>query len=422
MAQRGIREFNAKKLIAENIGDYSEGRIESPSKLVLIGEGENLSDYAKKPGYEWLKEEKLVVKPDQLFGKRGKSGLLLLDASLDEADRFIAENMGKTINVGGTAGILTHFLIEPYVAHETEYYIAIQTERERDMIHFSAEGGVEIEENWDKVSSIEVSVEDGIDEINVAGKLPDFDGRDVVAEFIEALYKLFCDLGFAFLEINPFTVKEGQVIPLDMVAKLDDTSAFETGNKWKDLDFPLPLGKGLTPEEKLITSLDERSGASLKLTILNPEGRVWTMVAGGGASVIYADTVSDLGFGAELAKYGEYSGNPTTDETYVYAKILLDLMTRKKDPQGRKKYLLIGGGIANFTDVAKTFTGIVQALKEYSEKLQETNVEIYVRRGGPNYKEGLRIMKELGEELGVPIQVFGPETHMTKIVKLALEA
>jgi succinyl-CoA synthetase beta subunit len=24
---------------------------------------------------------------------------------------------------------------------------------------------------------------------------------------------------------------------------------------------------------------------------LNPEGRIWTMVAGGGASVIYADTV-----------------------------------------------------------------------------------------------------------------------------------
>ncbi len=35
-------------------------------------------------------------------------------------------------------------------------------------------------------------------------------------------------------------------------------------------------------------------------------GRVWTMIAGGGASVAYADTISDLGFGAELANYGEY--------------------------------------------------------------------------------------------------------------------
>ena len=37
----------------------------------------------------------------------------------------------------------------------------------------------------------------------------------------------------------------------------------------------------------------------MKLSILNPKGRVWTMVAGGGASVIYADTVGDLGFAEE---------------------------------------------------------------------------------------------------------------------------
>lgn len=37
-----------------------------------------------------------------------------------------------------------------------------------------------------------------------------------------------------------------------------------------------------------------QTGASLKLTILNPAGRIWTMVAGGGASVIYADTVGGI--------------------------------------------------------------------------------------------------------------------------------
>ena len=32
------------------------------------------------------------------------------------------------------------------------------------------------------------------------------------------------------------------------------------------------------------------------------------MVAGGGASVVYADTFTDLGAGHLLANYGEYSG------------------------------------------------------------------------------------------------------------------
>jgi ATP-citrate lyase beta-subunit len=145
------------------------------------------------------------------------------------------------------------------------------------------------------------------------------------------------------------------------------------------------------------------------------------MVAGGGASVIYADTIADLGFGPELANYGEYSGNPNDEETYQYAKTVLDLMTREKDPEGRGKVLLIGGGIANFTDVAKTFKGIIRALKEYKEKLKDVDTRIFVRRGGPNYKTGLKNMRTLGKDLGVPIEVYGPETHMTRIVKLALD-
>ena len=34
------------------------------------------------------------------------------------------------------------------------------------------------------------------------------------------------------------------------------------------------------------------------------------------------------------------------------------------DPDGRKRALVIGCGIANFTDVAATFNGIIRALKE----------------------------------------------------------
>lgn len=78
-------------------------------------------------------------------------------------------------------------------------------------------------------------------------------------------------------------------------------------------------------------------------------------VAGGGASVVYADTISDLGFGGELANYGEYSGAPSLQETYDYARTIFSLMCRHKDKEG--KVLIIGGGIANFTDVAATFTG-----------------------------------------------------------------
>ena len=117
------------------------------------------------------------------------------------------------------------------------------------------------------------------------------------------------------------------------------------------------------------------------------------MVAGGGASVIYADTIVDMGGVKELANYGkalrlwrnhtftrkfllnllniqiyfsfilnnplilssvgEYSGGPNEQQTYAYAKTVLDLMC--KHPHEDGKILIIGGGIANFTNVADTF-------------------------------------------------------------------
>ena len=99
--------------------------------------------------------------------------------------------------------------------------------------------------------------------------------------------------------------------------------------------------------------------------------------------------------------------------------IVVDLMTRGK-PRPDGKILIIGGGIANFTNVAATFKGIIRALKEYKGPLISHGVKIFVRRGGPNYQEGLKAMRLLGESLGVESKVYGPDTHITAIVPLAL--
>ena len=53
--------------------------------------------------------------------------------------------------------------------------------------------------------------------------------------------------------------------------------------------------------------------------------------------------------------------------------------------------------------------------------MREVGVKIYVRRGGPNYEIGLARIKKAAEELGLPIEVYGPELHMTEIVRMALE-
>lgn len=205
----------------------------------------------------------------------------------------------------------------------------------------------------------------------------------VLVDFISRLYAVYVDCQFTYLEINPLVVvpntdaTSAEVYYLDLAAKLDQTAEFECGVKWaiarapsalgipsaasKDgkvtidagppMDFPAPFGREMSKEEAYIAEMDAKTGASLKLTILNSQGRIWTLVAGGGASVVYADAIASAGFASELANYGEYSGAPTETQTFHYARTVLDLMLRAPmHPDG--KVLFIGGGIANFTNVS----------------------------------------------------------------------
>jgi ATP citrate (pro-S)-lyase len=433
MAQKPIREADGMRMIARLLGEYSDGRYTVGDKFVTVTPGTDLADLPNR--HEWLVEERLVVKPDQLIKRRGKNDLVLVNASFDQAKKWIEEKSKGPITIygsfdeqgrpldEGTFGRLDHFLIEPCCMHAPgdECYLAIVSTRDGDDILFHHQGGVDVGDVDARAQRLPVPIgtfpsEQELDQA-LLGAVPNHK-RQHLAGFVAALFKLYADLHFTFLEINPLVVTDDVVIPLDLAAKLDSAAEFESGRKWGAIDFPAPFGQTASKEEAFIESLDAKTGASLKLTVLNPEGRVWTMVAGGGASVIFADTITDLGFMDELANYGEYSGDPNEEFTYLYARTILDLMTRTRHPKG--KILLIGGGIANFTDVATTFKGIIRALREYKIALQDHRVRIYVRRGGPNYREGLRMMRELGHELNVPIEVYGPETHMTKIVSIAL--
>jgi ATP citrate (pro-S)-lyase len=434
MAHKAIREADGKRMLARLFKEYSNGKYTISDKCVTVGPN---TDMAQLPNqYQWLNTEKLVVKPDQLIKRRGKNKLILVGADYNQAKKWIEEKSKAPITIygkfdadgkpadKGTVGQLTHFIIEPMVPHaeSDECYVSIMSTKDGDTIMFYHQGGVNVGDVDAKASRLEVPIgtfpSPAEIEQRLLGNVP-ADRKNLVSGFIEALFKFYADLNFTYLEINPVVVTESAVVPLDLAAKLDSTAEFESGSKWGKIEFPAPFGRTLTKEEAYIEDLDSKTGASLKLTVLNPEGRVWTMVAGGGASVIYADTITDLGYMNEMANYGEYSGDPNEEFTYLYAKTILDLMTRHKNIKG--KILLIGGGIANFTDVANTFKGIIKALTEYQTKLRENNVKIYVRRGGPNYQEGLAQMRALGEKINVPIEVYGPETHMTKIVSMALK-
>nr|GMD98815.1 ATP-citrate synthase alpha chain protein 2 [Ipomoea batatas] len=392
MARKKIREYDSKRLLKEHFKRL--GGYDLAIKSAQVTESTDLNELVDKE--PWLSSTKLVVKPDMLFGKRGKSGLVALKLDLAEVAVFVKERLGKEVEMGGCKGPITTFIVEPFVPHNEEFYLNIVSERLGCSISFSECGGIEIEENWDKVKTIFVPT--GVPLTS-----------DLCAPLVATLP----------LEMNPFTLVDGKPYPLDMRGELDDTAAFKNFKKWGDVEFPLPFGRVMSATESFIHGLDEKTSASLKFTVLNPKGRIWTMVAGGGASVIYADTVGDLGYASELGNYAEYSGAPNEEEVLQYARVVIDCATA--DPDGRKRALVIGGGIANFTDVAATFNGIIRALKEKESKLKAARMSLFVRRGGPNYQRGLAKMRALAEEIGIPIEVYGPEATMTGICKQAIE-
>lgn len=415
MSAKAISEAKGKELLNK----FVNGAVKN--KFAIVTQETDFETLCSQ--HSWLSSETLVCKPDQLIKRRGKLGLIKAGADINGVKEWLGNKLGKEFHIGSAKGKLKNFLIEPFVPHQQneEFYVCIYSHRCADTILFHHEGGIDIGDVDAKAVKYDVLIGCELTEEDVKSKLlinAPSGSIECLTQFIVSLYTAYRDLHFTYLEINPLVFTGGKIYILDLAAKIDQCAEFLCKAKWGDVEFPPPFGRDALPEEAYIAELDAKSGASLKLTILNRSGRIWTMVAGGGASVIYADTICDLGGAAELANYGEYSGAPTEQQTYEYAKTVLGLMTEEIRPEG--KVLIIGGGIANFTNVAATFKGIVRSLREFQQKLIEGHVSIYVRRAGPNYQEGLRIMRELGNTLGVPIHVFGPETHMTSIVSMAL--
>jgi ATP-citrate lyase beta-subunit len=98
MAQKAIREYDAKSILARHWDKYFPEFTYS-YETVLVQNGAELKEAAKEKS--WLNEKTLVAKPDMLFGKRGKNGLVLFkdakpgDVSLAKATSWIDEKVER---------------------------------------------------------------------------------------------------------------------------------------------------------------------------------------------------------------------------------------------------------------------------------------------------------------------------------------
>ncbi|CAJ1434323.1 unnamed protein product, partial [Effrenium voratum] len=163
MSVKSIREHEGKALLKRWLPEYSNNAfgLDNAGCMVTPGvldssKGDDWSAILEKN--PWLKTSKLVAKPDQMIGGRGKAGLIAVNKSFEEIKAWIMARICKDSTVAGITGQLTHFLIEPFVPHEQseEFYVCMQSHRYKDEIFFYHEGGVDVGDVDSKASKLAV--------------------------------------------------------------------------------------------------------------------------------------------------------------------------------------------------------------------------------------------------------------------------
>ncbi len=385
MPRKKISEFRAKTILATAFGQKYDG--------VEV----DLRQPTTKTVDELATGQTYTVKVDQAEKGRFKKGLVKLNRKSFEVTADLAELSKLGFD---------YALIEPYIFHDAsaERYLAAELVRGGLRISSAAAGGVDIESNS---AGVEQFVYDAKQVVN----------KTQVPEPILQKLVAVCETNnFSFLEINPLLIRDGAPVILDAAVEVDDEAEFFSAG-WTGADIRRSRARQLSVQEKSALELNDKSQASFMLESLNANGAVFLLLSGGGASVTVADEVSNLGYGAELGNYGEYSGNSNEQETELYTKQLLELLLASNAPH---KILIIAGATANFTDVHATFKGVIGAISAHQKQLADQAVAVYVRRGGPHEKEGLNMMSSYLDQAGLRHEVYGPELPLTDIAAKAV--
>lgn len=396
----------AKVLEGPGMGLLRKWGITTPNYLVVTS-NEEFEELSKVN--DWLKKGKLVVKAHEALGSRFKLGLVKVGLDLAGAKSAVKEMLGKQVE----SITIREVIVSEAIDHKEEYYASAKSTRDGVEIMATTYGGIEVEENWDNVKRILVGIgETPSDaELSKLAKDAGFSGDTAakMAEFLKKLFTCFDNEDAQYLEINP-VVKDnaGNLVALDAVTLLDGDAKF----RHKDWNFPFAaeFGRAYTQNEEEVMAVDAKVKGSVKLIEI-PGGNIAMLPAGGGASVYYSDAV--VARGGKLANYAEYSGDPPD--------WAVEVLTDKVCSLPNIKHIIVGGAIANFTDVKKTFGGIINAFRKAKGEGKLNGVKIWVRRGGPNEKEGLAAMRALQDE-GFDIHVYDRTTPLTDIVDMAMAA
>ncbi|MGA0384000.1 MAG: ADP-forming succinate--CoA ligase subunit beta [Flavobacteriaceae bacterium] len=382
-----LHEYQGKEILASFGVDIQRG--------IVADTPESAVDAAKKlteeTGTSWH-----VIKAQVHAGGRGKGGGVKLAKSLDDvksiADQIIGMQLvtpqtsaeGKTVH----QVLVAEDVYYPGPSETSEFYMSVLLNRAtgRNMIMYSTEGGMDIEEVADKTPNLIFT-----EEIDPSVGLTGFQARNIafnlglsgkafkeMTRFVTALYKAYEQSDSSLFEINPvLKTSDDRVIAVDAKVTLDDNALYRRKAYAEMRD---------TREENPV----EVEAKAIGLNYVDLDGNVGCMVNGAGLAMATMDLIKMAG--GEPANFLDVGGTADAKRVEEAFRIIL------KDPNVKAILVNIFGGIVRCDRVAN---GIVDAYKNMADQI---NVPIIVRLQGTNAELAKEIIDNSGLEVHSAVQ------------------
>jgi succinyl-CoA synthetase beta subunit len=337
-----------------------------------------------------------IVKAQVHAGGRGKAGGVKLAKTLDDVKEKSKAILGMKLvsHQTGPQGKIVHKILiaqDVYYPGETptkEFYMSVMLNRNtgKNMIVYSQEGGMEIEEVAEKTPEKIFK-----EEVDPKVGLRDFQCRKIafnlglsgeafknMTKFVASLYKAYDTIDASLFEINPLLkTSDNKIIAVDAKVALDDNAMY------RHPDFA-------AMRDILEEDPTEVEAGKHELNYVKLDGNVGCMVNGAGLAMGTMDIIKLSG--GEPANFLDVGGTANAARVEQAFRIIL------KDPHVKAILVNIFGGIVRCDRVAQ---GIVDAYKN----MGTINVPIIVRLQGTNAVEAKKIIDESGLKVHSAIQL-----------------
>lgn len=373
-----LHEYQGKEILNSFGVRIQRGVVAStPEEAVAAAEKLNA-----ETGTSWW-----VVKAQVHAGGRGKGGGVKLAKSLDEVKSIANDILGMHLVTPQTSaeGKLVHQVLVaedvyyPGESETSEFYLSVLLNRStgRNMIMYSTEGGMDIEEVAEKTPHLIFT-----EEIDPKVGLQGFQCRKIafnlglsgtafkeMTKFVSALYKSYDGIDSALFEINPvLKTSDDKILAVDAKVALDGNALY----RHKDY-------AELRDERE--EDPTEVEAGEYGLNFVKLDGNVGCMVNGAGLAMATMDIIKQAG--GNPANFLDVGGTADAARVEQAFRIIL------KDPEVKALLVNIFGGIVRCDRVAQ---GIVDAYKN----IGDIKVPLIVRLQGTNAAEAKKLIDESG--------------------------